>query len=74
MFDRAIEEGLLLGGAAQKYKWALSLCAYGAYRGNATVVTGADPAEGWGPASWLSSGTPPKPDVPALLPLAETEL
>lgn len=41
------------------------LCAYYAYSSNT--------AEGWSPASWPSSGTPPKPDVPTLLPLAETE-
>ena len=49
------------------------LGACGAYRLNAAAATGANPAEGWGPASWLSSGIPPEPDVPAPLPLAEID-
>lgn len=42
-------------------------------QGQSAAVTRADPAEGQGPASWPSSGTSPKPDVPALLPLAGKE-
>ena len=75
VLDSVIEEGLLLGGAAQKYKWAPSPCPVPMVSIGAMPQRspGRDRTEGWRPASWLSSGIPPKPDVPTLLPLAETE-